>query len=299
MPATKGSPGVDGTTGGRGALLRAEPGVVPQKVEVGIREYHAAAGESSSTLREFTTNRPAYYHRRVLGHREPESYVREFALGSAVHALFLEGGAGLTVTTAPVRGNEFKALVATCPEVVVPVAVYDVAEEMYASLMKSGIARQLHPDCAGSAAESSWVWRDKKTGLDLKVRFDVLMRNGGVDLKTTRNSTPPSFRRRFYELRYDIQAGLYLTALRLLGMPENFYYLVVSSEPPHEVFVYQVDRHEVDFHIETTRQVMDEMARCYASKDAGVWMEPWESRNILSITPTYIGEPDGKRDDAL
>ena len=76
-----------------------------------------------------------------------------------------------------------------------------------------------------------------------------------IDLKTTRDSSPESFRRSAYNYGYDRQAAFYLDGFKA----DEFWFLVIEKESPYRVGIYKAS----DEFIEGGRQKNQSLLKKY------------------------------------
>lgn len=88
--------------------------------------------------------------------------------------------------------------------------------------------------------EHAIYYSDPDTGIQCRVRPDLLHPEFTFDLKSTRQGTPVGFQRDAVDLHYDLQAFMYSLARVLLdgeGAPRKpFVFVPVLSEAPYSVF---------------------------------------------------------------
>lgn len=95
--------------------------------------------------------------------------------------------------------------------------------------------------------ELTAVWNDSSTGLRCKARLDRVAHVGGtswvLDIKTARDASPRGFSRDMHAWGYHRQLAWYVDGLNLLRpAPRRAAFVVVESEPPHCVAVYELVR---------------------------------------------------------
>lgn len=115
-----------------------------------------------------------------------------------------------------------------------------------------GIRRSLKNNAAADSLlygdgdiELTIVWRDPMSGVMCKGRFDRYSDEipGGaiVDLKTTRNAEPESFKKSVFNYGYHRQGAMYLMGADAVGIDaEDFAILAVEKEPPFGVMPYRL-----------------------------------------------------------
>lgn len=95
--------------------------------------------------------------------------------------------------------------------------------------------------------EQSFFWRDPESGLLCKCRPDVIFITPNLflpgDWKTTETASFESFQRTIGKFGYHIQAPYYLDGINLvLEMAvENFMFIPVEKEAPHELSLFAID----------------------------------------------------------
>jgi hypothetical protein len=90
------------------------------------------------------------------------------------------------------------------------------------------------------AKEMAILWTDMDSGIDCKSMLDV-SHEAIVELKTARDASPFAFSAAACRYAYDVQAAMYVDAMRSVSGRELPYILVVAeSLPPHLVQVYTV-----------------------------------------------------------
>ena len=89
------------------------------------------------------------------------------------------------------------------------------------------------------------VWEDR--GINCKGKADMVVTNIDdkkilIDLKTTRDSSPESFRRSAYNYGYDRQAAFYLDGFQA----DEFWFLVIEKESPYRVGIYKASEEFIE-----------------------------------------------------
>lgn len=132
-------------------------------------------------------------------------------------------------------------------------------------------------------AEQSLIWQDKKTGVWLKSRLDVLAATGDFgDLKTTSQKTKSLIMRDIRLHGYDMQQGLSTIAVEeVLGVDftaESYesrgaFNLFVYKKPPYHIIPIELDFEALHFARLKCRTAIDKFAECMKS---GEWPGPVE-----------------------
>lgn len=122
---------------------------------------------------------------------------------------------------------------------------YDTILKMDKSLRSHAIYKDMlsHPDLK---FEWSVIWRDPGTNIYCKSKPDIIWRSHDaiVDLKTTDNATIDHFKKTVVNMRYHVQAAMYLRAVnQTIGIEKpfkRFMIVAVEKEPPFEVAVFEL-----------------------------------------------------------
>lgn len=139
-------------------------------------------------------------------------------------------------------------------------SVFGMADEILAHPR----AAELFTDPAGRAEVSAF--HEASSGLWMRARFDLL-RGSLVDLKTAADPHPDAWRAQAWKLGYPIQDAAYRRAYaEVTGAtePDPLTFVVVGSQPPHLVGVYQLDREMERFGREQLDAALDAYSEQYA-----------------------------------
>lgn len=127
--------------------------------------------------------------------------------------------------------------------------------------------------------EQALTWNDPETNMACKALLDVWLRDGFVcDLKTTGDPSPTGFDRMAIRSRLHVQDAFYTwgEAVRL-GVPWHevapMTFIVVRSEPPHEVGLYTLGFAERTAGMDVVRSALDRIAACVRADD---WRNEWQ-----------------------
>lgn len=134
-------------------------------------------------------------------------------------------------------------------------------------LVKAGILNGL--------IEHSWFWKDKETGVWLKVRPDATP-NASLDfadLKTTASVLWNDLQRTIRDNAYYQQAALVAEACKeVVGKPMNSFTLVfVEKKPPFCVAIVSLKENDIERGMKANRVAIDTFADCMKS---GKWPGP-------------------------
>lgn len=279
---------------------------------VSAADYHAQRDHapmlSSSIARILLSQSPL--HAWTAHPRLNPNYVaeekKEFDLGTAAHAMLLEGDAGLSVIdpelyrSKPTKANPDggvpkgwtndairEARDAARANGKTPILPSNMAEiELMAK-----IARQAIADCpdlggltlADGVAEQTIFWQEP--GVWICARPDWMSRDRRVQIsyKTTGASANPSgFERMIEGMGYDVQDALYLRGNRATGAPDDCRSVTLCQEntPPYACSWTGLDPAFRALADEKVEQAIEIWRRCMAS---GKW--PGYSSRICWIAP--------------
>lgn len=257
---------------------------------------------SSSGLRKIFHESPAHYwctspHNRLHAPEEPP---RHFVIGRAMHHLVMgEPYFAKIFRVAPpevrrvdntlvawsLRTNEAKAWVdARRREGIITIYPNEVEQiEGMANSLKE------HPMVIAGAfdgyVERSIFWKDKETGIWLKVRPDVIPTDSGdcVDLKTTTSVQWNDLQRTIAECGYVQQFALMREGFAALKMPFASATLVfVEKNPPYCTRVVSLRPQELDRGMRENRAALRTFLRCMES---GEWPGPGGVRQDAEEIP--------------
>lgn len=210
------------------------------------KDYFALRRESKHSLDEFLANPYAYFARKEANfslHEESEV----FALGRAIHCAVLEperfarSYIEQPAEIATRRGKAWDAFKAENEgrEILRPgesALVRSIADTVF----RHPQAMKLLSACP--LREVSMLWEDN--GVKMKGRADLISSNHVIvgDFKTTSDASPEAFVKDCENYGYDLQAALYIDALRALGKdPKSFVFLLVEKTFPFTCALYTFD----------------------------------------------------------
>ena len=267
-------------------------------------DYHAERRCSKSGLDKIAKS-PSHY---VSAIQSPSAPTKAMRIGTALHSLVLEGvapvvmpdfsrpkftGKGATARRAEWDAehgdDELNWLIAHEGSNILSA---DEAEAVHA--MAAHVA--MHPIAGPAFArrdgkpEVSAMWQCPETGVLCKSRFDWLLPNVVVDLKTAADASADGFARSVASYRYHVQDAFYSQAAAYCGHPvEHFLFVVVESAPPFNVAVYRLDDEARDIGRRLYLRDLRTYKECEAS---GIWPGyPTEIQELsLPKWTTYIGD---------
>lgn len=253
-------------------------------------EYHARPELSSTGARRILESPAKFQY--ALTHPEPPRDA--FDLGSLVHAKVLGVGAQAVEIPAEVLATNGAASTAAAKQFIaearaaglIPVKadVLATVDAMAEAVLAHATARVLfeqpgHPEVSVFGA-------DPVTGVEVRARFDYRPEQGdrpiGVDLKTAADASPRGFATAAARHGYHVQRGHYLDTNRFAGGHDlaEFLFVVVESEPPHLVGVYQLDHEFADMGRVRARRAREVFAEC---TETGIW--PGYPMNVQLLQP--------------
>lgn len=142
------------------------------------------------------------------------------------------------------------------------------------------------------AFERSFRAVDDATGIDIRIRPDVMSPRTLDDIKTAASPAFGAFMRAIGANGYFVQAALYVDVLApFLGQEPRFWWLVVGKSPPHRVGLYRCTEEWIELGRRYVRSGLDIIAH---ARDAGVPIEAWWENRPLEADPP----PPWLRDDA-
>ena len=208
--------------------------------------YHAHDSLSSTGMKLLLDSPEKFAHKT----KNPE-HKDAFDFGTAWHAIWLQDpNVDLhVVDAADWRGKdarEARELARVNKQTPILKKDYDQIMTMMEVIQRHPLASNLTRQ-PGDEIERSFFWVDPRTGVQLRVRADLLrLRTGSarsliVDGKTTMTARPERFARSAMDYGYHIQAALYVRAIKELGLDDDplFLLLVQEKEAPYSVVVGQ------------------------------------------------------------
>lgn len=270
-----------------------EPGIytIPES------DYHAdpcpQPSLSSSIAKKLCLESPAharYAHPR-LNPQCVEEEDKKFDIGSAAHALLLEGDSGVEVVDA----KDWRTKAAQeARDAAYAAGKTPLLAHVWADVqaMVEAIREQLDRHKDGGAAmftvgkpEQTLVWQDGDAWC--RARLDWL-RSGAVDdLKTTAASAnPDTWTRSMFGAGFDIQAAFYLRGLKALTGVDDaiFRFCVVENYPPYALSVISLGP---DAMMLAEKRVIYALEQWRAGLKAGDWVG-YPRRTCWASLPPYI-----------
>lgn len=246
------------------------------------QEYHASPYLSSSGLSRIHQS-PSHFQEYKASGIETTSAMN---LGSAIHAMTLEGGAGVLLAPGSTRStNLYKDFAkANQGAILLLEDEHERASRATESVLKHPMAKLL---LSKGKAEQSAFWIDPETKVLCKCRPDFLRDDGVViDLKTTQDGSSSEFQYNIGKRKYHWQSAWYLDGLsHVLGKKlTDFVHLVVETNAPYAVSVYALDDAALEKAREDIRGILKTYAEClhtgewpgYSSAIQNMSLRSWE-----------------------
>ena len=215
--------------------------------EMSNSDYRAREWLSSSDIKMLLENPYKY----KIGYKKPKS--ENLALGSAVHSLILEPEnfkrdflimPDLNLRTK--EGKEEKAKLEYEAESSGKILIKEDSYKKALDIVDNFKQRSVFDMFKNGVAEVSFF--SEINGIKCKARPDYFIQDKGIilDLKTTsqeNGASPDNFLKAIANFKYYIQAKWYM----LLTGAKEFYFVVLETESPYMLGVYELDKVSLDF----------------------------------------------------
>lgn len=222
----------------------------------------------------------------------------KFDVGTAAHALLLEGVDSMTIVDAPDwRTNAAKdARDEARANRQIPMLTKHAAELL---AMVTAVREQLAdidadpPLLADGKPEQCLVWQELGGAVTCRARLDWLRHDHRTidDLKTTsRSANPETWTRTLFGIGSDVQMSFYLRGARaVLGVEPEFRFIVCETKPPYAVSVVSLAPDALTLANKKVSYAIDLWARClrddrwpaYAPRVHYAELPPWEEARWL------------------
>lgn len=234
----------------------------------------------------------------------------ELDFGRAFHALLLEGKDEFVeqprtyISTTVKKGENpvkpWNANSKTCrawmSEQKLPILTSNEVEDLHFMVQAVKDCAEIKSFLKGRSELS--IFTDVKER-KLKIRIDLLpddLNGPVIDFKKTRSADPVKFVRQIFDLKYYIQAALYLDVLRIAGIErKEFWFVAVEDKAPYNVFIAKMPNGPIGF-IELGRKEYREAYHklmnaintnnwpSYGIADAEQYLSPWMMQSLESAT---------------
>ena len=254
--------------------------------------YHSDPAVSATMLKVMATHCPRVYWNRFLNPERPEQKeTPAMFLGTLTHCAVLEPeelDKRFTVVSSRTtkKGKEEAAEAEKAGLIATTKSDMEAALKMRDAVFADKEAKSL---LAHGTAEKSFWRTDEETGLVMKARSDWANETTLVDLKTSRGGASPTvFAKTVTSLHYHMQASHYLTVTGF----NRFIFIVVQSEFPYDVGVYELDEDAMQEGRRLCRKSLDKIAECELSGDWPGWADRGVQR--LSLPRWAFPTPNNK-----
>lgn len=209
-------------------------------------EYHARPELSRSQLETLITEGPVAFRAELDGDTERE-VTDAMEVGTILHAMLLEDADLYSIvaieknlkTRQSKAWSEFEWAARNVGQIpLLEKQVEPIWESFHAMRRNPGWQTQI----AGTQREQSLIWRDERTGLDLRCRFDAVDETTVVDLKTTKVACDErSLADHIARFGYHRQAAFYSKGyLAYYGRLPSFVFAFVQVVEPYETALIQL-----------------------------------------------------------
>lgn len=250
---------------------------------------------SSSGLRLLDSRSPAHYWAQsyLNPNRKPEEQKDAFDFGRAAHTLLLgESDFKKRYAVRPDEWSDWRTKDAKAwrDEMREAGRTVLVPDDLVAIRgMAASLARDpsIQAGLLQGHVERSIFWQDRKSGVWLKCRPDVIPVSDGIagDIKTTTDASPDKIQRAVQSWGYDAQGALVGEAFRqVLGFEMTDFVLVwIEGDNPWAVNVSPVDPEWISYGARRNRRAIDKFAKCI---EAGEW--PAYPSEITTSMPDWL-----------
>ena len=242
--------------------------------QISNENYHADSAISASMQKVMVAHGPKAYWNSFLNPDRPEHKpTSAMILGTLTHCAVLEPNelekrfiAVSSRTTK--KGKEEAKEAEEKGMTAVTETDWSNAIKMRDAVFAEPYAKKL---LSFGVAEKSYWWDDDISGITCKCRPDWLNKDTIVDLKTSRSgANPRDFAKAVATFKYHLQAKHYLN-----GIPQakRFIFLVVQSEYPFDVGLWELDEEALQEGQNLSRSALDKIAECRLLDDWPSWCQ--------------------------
>lgn len=270
------------------------PGIYP---DIAAEDYHGkeicdGPSISASGLKQVLDCPAKYWWASPLNPQRPaEKATKALNIGKAAHDLLLLGGdwqSRYFVTPDGFSAAHHKKWADVMPEyeaakenglTILTAAQLETVHAMHSALQKHEVAAAA---LSNGTPEQTIAWQDKETGVWLRVRPDWLPNKLALipDYKTAADASPKAFQKAVWDLRYHMQAALYLDGIEAVTgeRPRSFFFVVQEKEPPYLVEIYALSERALWAGRIMVRKAIHRFAECLS---ANKW--PGYSEEVVTL----------------
>ncbi len=134
--------------------------------------------------------------------------------------------------------------------------------------------------------ETSGFWIDNRTQIPLKIRPDIILKNGEMwDLKN--HSAPSAFEKTAMDLMYDMQAAMCIEGMRAItGQKVNHFGFIVfhGNEEPYEIELREATEEFIESGRDRLNKALNILAEC---KEKDEWPGRFPDRAMALSVPLW------------
>lgn len=251
-------------------------------------DYYANRALSHSRLKEIRKS-PGHF-KWSLDNETPSTDAMN--LGSLVHAMVLEPHTvesrfaempKFDRRTKQGKEDHAKWLADNPVHILLPPSEWKTATAMAEAIRNhSDAAAMIECVAAHGTAEAEYFWEDDR-GIERKAKVDGLCISRDetilVDLKTTIDASPDSFRRSIFKYSYATQMAYYREAVASEGKykPQTAIIIAVGKTPPYAVGLYRFSGETLAKADLVVSKWLDTYLRCTQSDE---WPSYWEIQDV-------------------
>lgn len=225
---------------------------------------------------------PSYFKYRCL--LEDDKPSDAMILGSLVHCLItqqekIESKYQKFEPEFTLRSNESKKRWQDAIDLgLIPIKTeqWNKAVSMAEAVRNNQVAKEVIRFEYEAEEEMRLKWIDKRTGISMKAFVDRYVKQKGliVEFKTAADASPKKFMRDFFNFDYHCQDALYFDGLMAMEMePRHVVNVVVESEPPHNVAVYNIPDEVLLLGRTRYSSLLDFFIKC---RDENLWEKSYD-----------------------
>ena len=224
-------------------------------------------------------------HPRLNPAYVPDEDSEKFDIGTAAHALFLQGLDVATVIDADdwrkKEAKEARDAARIAGKVPLLTRQYDAVADMVEVASEALAASELKCLLANGESEQTFIWKEDETWF--RIRPDWIRKDNALilDYKTAESARESDFKRSIDAYGYDIQDSLYRRGvMEVCGTIPDFVFMVQEKTPPYLCSFFRLDAMFSDMGEGKVKQGIAIWRECMAS---GKW--PGYSSGIVSLEP--------------